>query len=352
MVLVSLRRVKEDVMTECRSPDVGPMTHNVEMILDAHTHLTGSEDPDQILECMNACAVEKAFLFAPELDVATRHLTNDNLDDIRTHNDYCANVCSAAPERLLGFCTLNPTPNLANGDLERAVSLMIEEAHRCYHELGLRGAGELVPTRWYPNDPSLLPLWETLAELGMYTVFHTGIFYDGRESAYCRPVYYEVIHEVPGFKGHLAHVGWPWHEECIAVLNIGSNFVQMDPEEWGFKVDLSFGPPADWQLEVWQYSIDTLPTDMLLYASDVFWPCEPEQYREKYLQPQLGLFETATTLGYIVEEGSPTRKEYRNMIFYQNAHSHWQDTVREPQRPRSATERIEMPNALQEHQHS
>ena len=155
---MSLRVVKEDVMTEGRSPDVGPMTHNVEMILDAHTHLTGSEDPDQILECMNACAVEKAFLFAPELDVATRHLTNDNLDDIRTHNDYCANVCSAAPERLLGFCTLNPTPNLANGDLERAVDLMIEEAHRCYHELGLRGAGELVPTRWYPNDPSLLPL--------------------------------------------------------------------------------------------------------------------------------------------------------------------------------------------------
>src|SRR5829696_5439525 len=156
---------------------------------------------------------------------------------------------------------------------------------------------------------------------------------------------------LPGFKGHLAHVGWPWHEECIAVLNIGSKFMQIDPEEWGFKVDLSFGAPTDWQLDVWQYSIDTLPTGMLLYASDVFWPCDPEEYREKYLQPQLGLFETATTLGHIVEEGSPTRKEYRNMIFYQNAHSHWEDAIREPQRPRSATERIEMPNALQAHSH-
>ncbi len=111
----------------------------------------------------------------------------------------------------------------------------------------------------------------------MYAVFHTGIFYDGRESSYCRPTFYEVIHQVPGFKGHLAHVGWPWHDECIAVLNIGSNFMHMDPDEWGFKVDLSFGPPADWQLQVWQRSIDTLPTEMLLYASDVFWPCEPER---------------------------------------------------------------------------
>jgi predicted TIM-barrel fold metal-dependent hydrolase len=175
------------------------MTYNVDKILDAHTHLTGSEEPDQILECMSACAVEKAFVFAPELDVKSRHLTNDNMDDIRKHNDYCADVCSAAPDRLLGFCNLIPTPQLADSDLGRAVDMMIEEAGRCYYELGLRGAGELVPTRWYPNDPLLLPLWETLAELGMYTVFHSGIFYDGRESSYCRPTYYEVAHQVPGF---------------------------------------------------------------------------------------------------------------------------------------------------------
>jgi hypothetical protein len=56
------------------------MTHNEDMILDAHTHLTGSEEPDQILECMNACAVEKAFVFSPELDVKTRRLTNDDLE--------------------------------------------------------------------------------------------------------------------------------------------------------------------------------------------------------------------------------------------------------------------------------
>jgi hypothetical protein len=117
------------------------------------------------------------------------------------------------------------------------------------------------------------------------------------------------------------------------------------------KVDLSFGPPTDWQLEVWQRTIDTLPTEMLLYASDVFWPCEPEKYREKYLQPQLGLFETATTLGHIVEEGSPTRAEYRNMIFYQNAYSHWQEAISKAQAPRSAPEAIVMPNALQGHPH-
>ncbi len=171
------------------------VVYNLDGILDCHTHLTGmeGESAESILECMDFCGVEKVFLFAPMLDVQRHEITSDSLDDIRTHNDYCADICSNAPERLLGLCTLNPLPDLAGGDLERAVDLMVEEAGRCYHELGLRGAGELVPTHWYPHDRALTRLWRTLAELGMYTVFHTGIFYDGRQSTYCRPAYFEAV---------------------------------------------------------------------------------------------------------------------------------------------------------------
>jgi predicted TIM-barrel fold metal-dependent hydrolase len=169
------------------------VVYNVERLLDCHTHLTGQESAEEILECMDACGVEKVFLFAPMLDVQAHEITSDSLDDIRTHNDYCADVCSRAPDRLLGFCTLNPMPDLADGDLERAADLMVEEAGRCYHELGLRGAGELVPTHWYPHDPALTRLWRTLADLGMYAVFHAGIFYDGRQSAYCRPANFEAV---------------------------------------------------------------------------------------------------------------------------------------------------------------
>ena len=117
--------------------------YNVDRIFDAHTHLTGGESAEEILECMDFCGIEKVFLFAPMLNVQAHEITSDSLQDIRTHNDYCADICSKAPERLLGFCTLNPMPDLADGDLGRAVTLMIEEAERCYHGLGLRGAGEL-----------------------------------------------------------------------------------------------------------------------------------------------------------------------------------------------------------------
>ena len=104
------------------------VVYNIDRILDCHTHLTGmeGESAGSILECMDFCGIEKVFLFAPMLDVRRHEITSDSLQDIRTHNDYCADVCSAAPERLLGFCTLNPHPDLAGGDLSRAVDLMVE----------------------------------------------------------------------------------------------------------------------------------------------------------------------------------------------------------------------------------
>jgi predicted TIM-barrel fold metal-dependent hydrolase len=228
---------------------------------------------------------------------------------------------------------------------------MVEEANRCYHELGLRGVGEVVPAHWYANDPQVIRLWEALAELRMYVAFHCGIFFDGRESSYCRPTFYEAVHQAPNFKGHLAHVGWPWVDECIAVLKIGARFLRIDPADWGLKVDLSFGPPGDWQLETWQRVLNNLPREMPCYASDVFWPCEAKEYREKYLQPQLGLFETATTLGHIESEGGVARERLRNKIFFENAYSHWQDAVHEPQRPRPALEPIKTPGARREHTH-
>jgi len=52
-----------------------------------------------------------------------------------------------------------------------------------------------------------------------------------------------------------------------------------------------------------------------------------------------------------VGEGNPAREEYRNMIFYQNAYSHWQNAIKEPQDPRPTLEPIEVSNAHHRHSH-
>lgn len=316
-------------------------------VLDTHTHLSGSasgESTEGIVATLEACGVDKAFVFAPLVDVRSYQLTDEHLDDIRSHNDYCADICSGAPEKLFGFCVLNPAPQMTGGDFDRAVELMVEEARRCYHELGLRGV-KMVPGGWYPNDTQVIRLYECLAELGMYVVFHVGIFLDGREGSFCRPAFYEAVRRVPELRVQLAHLGWPWVDECVAVLDMETMVKGQDPAHWQYRADVSFGPPDDWQLPTWQRAIESLPPAMIMYGSDLFWPVDPEKYREQYLQPQLGLFEVSVTQGHVASEGSPTRAELRRQIFHDNAWDHWQAAVREPQRPRQASRRIETPRA-------
>jgi hypothetical protein len=69
------------------------------------------------------------------------------------------------------------------------------------------------------------------------------------------------------------------------VLKVTTGVFGQDPANWDLRCDLSFGAPSDWQLEVWQHCIDTLPPQMLMYGTDTFWPIDPEMYREQYLQP-------------------------------------------------------------------
>ena len=94
-------------MTEGRrSPDVRPMTHNVDEILDAHTHLTGSEDPEQIRglldfsHCSNVLPVNQRkgervgfeptrrfntayAISSPKSHVLLRTVASDNLPDLQ-----------------------------------------------------------------------------------------------------------------------------------------------------------------------------------------------------------------------------------------------------------------------------
>jgi predicted TIM-barrel fold metal-dependent hydrolase len=301
-------------------------------LIDVHTHTSGEGadgPPGAVVRCLEECGVEQAFLFAPLLQPHGLQLTDEHLDDVRRHNDYIAHFCAASPDRLLAFAVLNPNPGLSGGDLEGAVQLMVEEARRCYHELGIRGV-KMVPDRWSVDDPRVLPLMNELAELGMYAAFHCGIFLDERSSTYCRPALYEGLHLIEGFHGHLAHLGWPWVDECIATLAMETFHAGPDSKDrWQLKADLSFGSPPDWQLESMCKAINMLPADVLMYASDCFWPCEPTRYLEEFVYPQLATIEAAATLSRTAPPaGSSERVEFRRKIFHHNALAHWETATR------------------------
>jgi predicted TIM-barrel fold metal-dependent hydrolase len=313
------------------------------VLVDTHTHTSGADHdgpPDKTLACMDACGIEKAFIIGPLLKPQGLELAAEHLDNIRQNNDYVAHFCSHDPDRLLAFAVLNPSPQIADGDKECAVQKMIEEARRCYHELGIRGV-KMVPDRWTVEDDHIRPLLEELVRLGMYTLFHSGVFMDERSSSYCRPSYYEGVHRVPGFRGHLAHLGWPWVDEFLATLMMEQDHPEQDPEDpWPLKADFSFGAPPDYRLDAVAKALNTIQPQQLLYGSDSWWPQRAEQYLEQYLYPHLTTFEVAATQSRrFPQSGSEERTMGRLDVFHNNALQHWEKAIRgkvqQPKRSRT-----------------
>ena len=138
-------------------------------------------------------------------------------------------------------------PALADGDLGRAVGLMFEEAERCYHELGLGGwrdsSNPLVSTR-----PCARPVVANTGAAGhVHRLPLRHLLRRSPEHLLYRSAYFEAVRQAPGFKGHIAHVGWPWYDEGVAVMSMTIGVFGNDPKDWDLRCDLSFGAPNDWQ---------------------------------------------------------------------------------------------------------
>ena len=164
-----------------------------------------------------------------------------------------------AEDRLAGFAVVNPALPGAAAEVERCVGL------------GLRGL-KLVPAGWYPYDDAPRAVYAAAEAHRLPVLFHSGIFIDGRSSRYCRPAYYEALRDSPTLRATLAHLGWPWCDEAIAVALI-DRIHGLRPNDCQFRLDISFGPPPPYRQEVIGRAWQVLGAELLLYGSDRFLPC-------------------------------------------------------------------------------
>jgi len=78
----------------------------------------------------------------------------------------------------------------------------------------------------------------------------------------------------------LAHVGWPWTDEAIAVGLIDRIHGVPDAHA-AFRFDLSFGPPPPYRRQVLKLALEVLGPGLLQFGSDCFLPCPGAQLRER-----------------------------------------------------------------------
>lgn len=149
-------------------------------------------------------------------------------------NEFMAEVQALDPELLVCFATVRPSSS----------SAMLQQLKAAVERLGLRGL-KLHPhlQALRPTDPRLFPLYAYLQERGLPVVVHTGITGIGAGEAggygieleLARPAEVDrVAAQFPDLKLVMAHFGWPWHEEALAIALHKGN-VYLDISGWAPK---------------------------------------------------------------------------------------------------------------------
>lgn len=234
------------------------------MLIDAHLHCTGQETRSGVLSTLDEAGVDVGVLLAPFLSDG---YSLGDAASMRRANCHLAALVEGEADRLVGFAVVNPLHPGAVDELQRAV------------DAGLRGV-KMVPSGWYPYDDAVQPLFARAAQLKLPVLFHSGIFIDGRSGRFCRPVFFEALRDHPGLRATLAHVGWPWTDEAIA-LGLIDRIHDVPDAEAAFRFDLSFGPPPAYRLRVLQLALEVLGPGLLQFGSDCFLPCPGAALRER-----------------------------------------------------------------------
>ncbi len=235
------------------------------MIIDAHLHCSGGEKSDDVLRSLDDANVDVAVLLAPFL---SEGFSLDDAASLKRANAHLAQLVRGHADRLVGFAVVDPRDPEAPLHLREAVET-----------LGLKGV-KMVPTGWYPYDADVQPVFAEARRLAIPILFHSGIFIDGRSGRFCRPTFFEALRDHPGLKVCLAHLGWPWVDEAIAVGLI-DRIHGIAGADAMFRFDISFGPPPPYRREALARALEVLGPDSLQFGSDCFLPCSGAQIAER-----------------------------------------------------------------------
>jgi predicted TIM-barrel fold metal-dependent hydrolase len=203
---------------------------------------------EEMLNEYTECGIERLVLFAWDAETATHRP--------RVSNEFVAQIASRFADRVIGFASVDPHKKSAVKDLERAV-----------RDLKLVGL-KLHPQAqgFEPNDPKHYPIYAKCVELGIPVTFHTGSTYwgaglnggGGVKLRLSDPMLLDdVAADFPELKIIMAHPGWPWQDEQLAVAMHKENAF----------VDLSGWSPKYFQPILVTYMAKLIP-HKFLFGSD------------------------------------------------------------------------------------
>ena len=184
-------------------------------------------------------------------------------------NEEIAEVAAANPDVLIPFASVDPHKPGA-----------VDEAKRLIRDHGVRGF-KFHPNiqAFFPDDRSVYPLYEAIAEAGLPALFHTGHSGIGTglpggggvRLKYSNPMHLDdVAADFPELTIVMAHPSFPWQDEAISIA-LHKQQVYIDLSGWSPKY---FSP------NLISYA-NTLLRDRVLFGSD-FPLITPDRWLEDF----------------------------------------------------------------------
>ena len=226
------------------------------MILDCHIHTdvysgTPEENQRDLLEKMHRAGVSGGVLLSLDPTTFSSIPAAERMDRVLA-------LCGSQ-KLLFPFYWIDPTAEGAVSEVDAA------------QQKGIAGL-KIICSGYYPGDPRVLAVCRRAAALGLPVLFHSGILWDGKDSSrYNRPSEFESLLEIPHLRFSLAHVSWPWCDECIAVYGKVESALSMRKDlSCEMFVDLTPGTPRLWREEVFKKLLCSgyHVRDNILFGSD------------------------------------------------------------------------------------
>lgn len=171
------------------------------------------------------CGIEKLVLFAWDAETESHRP--------RVKNEFVAEIADRYPERIIGFASIDPHKKSAVKDLEHAV-----------RDLKLQGVKFHPQVQAFePNDRKYHPIYSKCVELKVPVTFHTGSTYwgagleggGGVKLRFSDPMLLDdVAADFPELDIIMAHPGWPWQDEQLAIAMHKEN-VHIELSGWSPK---------------------------------------------------------------------------------------------------------------------
>lgn len=196
------------------------------MIVDCHTHIWKS--PEQLGQAAGSlgagslatgnrnddlpdAAPEQHLAACEPVDIAIVLGFRSSFLQANVPNDFVAEHVRAHGEKFIGFAGIDPAEPIE----------AIDELVRSHDELGLKGMAVAPAAQdFHPSSTGAMRVFARAAELNMPVLFHHGrLVSPAAKMEFARPVLIdEIARELPDLKIIVAHMGFPWIDECVALL--------------------------------------------------------------------------------------------------------------------------------------